>query len=111
MGVLNIDGCAVDISFNIAGKDLLKQKLLQFLYSGISFEMKTDFNGESYFVNPELLASMHLPSREVTKHQNMEQLEYQIGIAFMFCTDIIPMPDIPKTLTLKEQQLLSDGLQ
>lgn len=111
MANLNIDGCAVDISFNISGKDHLKQKLMYCMQNGISFELKTDFNGESYFINPELLVSMHMPSRMVTRHANMEQLQYQIGIAFMFCTDIIPMPDIPKTLTLKEQELLSHGIQ
>lgn len=107
---LLIDGTFVDISFNIRGKDHLKQKLFECLKNGTSFKMQTDFNGESYFINPELLASMHLPSRLVTRHANMEQLQYQIGIAFMFCTDIIPMPHIPKPLPLKEQQLLSHGL-
>lgn len=108
---LLIDGRFVDITFDIPGKEDLKRKCFEFLRAGTPFEIKTSFNGESYYINPEWLASMHLPSRMVTKHANMEQLQYQIGIAFMFSTDIIPMPDIPKTLTLKEQELLSHGIQ
>lgn len=104
---LLIDGVFVDISFNIGGKEHLKEKVFECLKAGTPFEMKTDFNGEGYFIHPGMLASMHLPSRMVTKHANTEQLQYQIGIAFMFCTDIIPMP---KTLTLKDNQLLSNGI-
>lgn len=107
MANLNVDGCSVNIGFNIKGKDSLMQKMAGCIESKTPFEIKTEINGDSMLVDFANKISMYLPCRTVTKYDNLDQLQYAIGVAFMFCTEIVP---IPKGLPLKNELLLGHEL-
>ncbi len=105
---LNVDGYGLSVSFNISGKDNLMQRVGELMQNGTPFQIKTNWNGESYYIHPIYLTSVHMPSGEAIKYHGIDELQYQLGIAMMFCTEIVPLTNgLPDNVKM----LLPDGVQ